>query len=136
MADTSFEAFMKQREAAARAYCSGDAKPLGDLATQRLPATFFGPRGGHTDGAEAVRGRYEGDVAAFRPGGETHFEVLHQAEGDGVAYWVGLQHATVRLGDNPEPTRMTLRISEIFRREGASWKLVHRHADSLVNEAK
>lgn len=131
-----FEVFMKQREASARAYVSGDAAPLGRISTRTDPASFFGPRGGAKRGAQDVSATYERDVMAFEPNGETQFEILHMGASNGLAYWVGFQRARARLRDQPEPVPMNLRVTEIFRREGDSWKLIHRHADMLATESR
>lgn len=129
-----FEQFMKRREDAARAYVLGKAEPLGQIVTHALPATFFAPYGGYRQGAEQVFSTYELDAKVFEPGGETSFEVLQMAASDGVAYWVGFQHATVRMRGKTEVIPMKLRVTEVFRREENEWKLVHRHADSLASE--
>ncbi|MGO4836815.1 nuclear transport factor 2 family protein, partial [Rhizobiaceae sp. 2RAB30] len=73
------------------------------------------------------------DAGLFGPEGQTHFEVLHAASGEGVAYWTGIQCAVVRIGDRTEAMPMDLRVTEVFRREDGAWKLVHRHADTLVS---
>jgi ketosteroid isomerase-like protein len=52
---------------------------------------------------------------------------------DGIAYWVGLQHATARMRGKTEVIPFKLRVTEVFRREDDNWKLVHRHADSLAS---
>ena len=126
-----FEQFMQRRENAARSYVSGDATPLGGLVTQDLPATFFAPSGSYRQGAATVWAQYEHDAALFDAGSDSHFEILQMAASDGVAYWVGFQHADVRLRGKAEAVPMSLRITEVFRREGDAWKMVHRHADPL-----
>jgi len=131
-----FEQFMKQREKAASAYVNGDPSPIGDLATRDLPATFFGPGGGTVKGAHEVVGAYEHDSGMFRSGSKSRLEILQMAATDGVAYWTGLQHATVNMSGQPDPVPMTLRVTEIFRREDGDWKLVHRHADMLAERQK
>jgi ketosteroid isomerase-like protein len=131
-----FEQFMRQREEAARAYVRGDAAPLGQLAAQTGEATFFGPMGGTVQGAGAVSSRYESDAQSFAPGSDSHFEILHMAASNGLAYWVGFQKASAHMRGRAEPIPFNLRVTELFRRENGEWKLVHRHADTLAEEQK
>jgi ketosteroid isomerase-like protein len=129
-----FEQFMKEREDAARAYVSGDAAPLRSISTRVSPATFFGPQGGYRQGADDVFSKYEHDAAIFEPGGDSNFEILQMAASEGIAYWVGFQRADARMSGSTEAIPMNLRVTEVFRREGAEWKLIHRHADTLATE--
>lgn len=130
-----FERFMQQREAAAGAYVRGDAEPLGQVVARVSQATFFSPRGDYVTGADAVWSRYDQDAAAFESASDNHFEILDIGASDGIAYWVGLQRATARMRGSDEAVNFNLRITEIFRREGDEWKLVHRHADQLMTKA-
>lgn len=127
-----FIAFLDQRRRVAQAYVNGDAGPLGEIAAQANPATFFPPGGGREQGAGHVTAVNARSAKSMAAGGETTLEILHsQASGD-LAYWTGLQHATVRFADRDEPAQMHLRVTEIFRREDGDWKMIHRHADFLA----
>ena len=128
-----FEQFMQRREAASRAYVQGDAEPLNHIVARVSPATFFAPRGGYQHGTTEVAARYERDATLFEPGGDSSIEVLDMAASDGIAYWVGFMPSTVRVRGSAEPIQMNLRVTEVFRREGNEWKLVHRHADMLTS---
>jgi ketosteroid isomerase-like protein len=129
-----FEQFMKRRSEVALAYINGDASPLGEIVTHHSPATFFAPPGGYRQGAEAVWSQYERDATLFESGGEGQFEILHMGASDGLAYWIGFQRATAHLHGRPEAVPFNLRVTELFRREGDGWKLIHRHADPLLSE--
>jgi ketosteroid isomerase-like protein len=131
MNDGSFEEFLRQRRGVAAAFVSGDPGPLREMSTTVEPATFFGPGGGVESGAARVLAVNEAGARQFLPGGTTELEMLHSGAGEDLGYWTGWQHASVRLAGQEAPTQMKLRVTEIFRRECGTWKLVHRHADSL-----
>jgi ketosteroid isomerase-like protein len=125
-----FGSFMEQREAAEREFAAGDVEPLRRVATSHPPATLFGPGGETRLGPDRVFDAYT-QVATAAAGGDTHFDVLQSAASDGLAYWVGLQHSTMRVADSDAPRHVVLRVTELFRREKGEWKLIHRHADEL-----
>ena len=129
-----FEQFMKQRSEIAFAYINGNAAPLGEIVAHHSPATFFKPSGGYLQDAEAVWSQYERDATNFESGGEGQIEILHMATSDCIAYWVGFQRATAHLRGRSGAIPFNLRVTELFRREGDSWKLIHRHADPLLSE--
>jgi ketosteroid isomerase-like protein len=133
--EREFQNFMRSRALAASSYVEGDAEPLRQMLAASGPATFFGPQGGYQQGAKIVAGTYAHDAESFAPGSESHFEILHMGTSGDLAYWVGLQHATVQLRGKPDVVPMDLRVTEVFHREGGEWKLVHRHADTLSSDS-
>ena len=126
-----FGEFMRERERAAGAYVAGDGGPVDALATDAAPASFFGPDGGVVTGPAAIREAYRSGARMFATGGQSRLEVFDARASGDVAYWCGIQHATVRLASDGSTVEMPLRITEIFRRENSAWRLVHRHADRL-----
>lgn len=135
MADRSFDEFMEQRRRVATAFVNGDSGPLREISTAADPATFFGPAGGVEQGAARVLSGNEAAARQFHRGSTTELEILHSAADGDLGYWTGWQRATVRVEGHAEPVSMSLRVTEVFRREGGAWKLIHRHADPLA-EAK
>ncbi|MFE0014690.1 YybH family protein [Mesorhizobium sp. NPDC059054] len=124
---TDFMTFMRERDQAALAYCQGDAAPVNALTTEHGPASFFGPDGHAVQGPEEIKAAFSKGAMAFGVNGNSHLEIVQSGSEGEIAYWCGFQYAEVDMDGKMVP--MSLRITELFRREAGAWKLVHRHAD-------
>ncbi len=134
MIDHDFTAFLQERERVSTAFLNGDAAALDAISTQHSPATMFGPTGDCVQGASRVNQVNARAAGAFDRGSSNGFDILHQGSSGDLAYWVGIQRSQVRMKGKDEPEPFDLRVTEIFRREGGGWKLVHRHADRLADD--
>ena len=106
-----------------------DGKPgaRDDTWSDREPITLFGAWMNATNAGEAraVFRRLEQAFAEARD--ERVALVAHGVSGD-LAYTVHREHTTTSvLG---EPREYVLRVTQVYRREDGTWKVVHRHADN------
>jgi len=122
-----FDAIMKGRERIASAYSSGNPKPLDAVVAREGTATFFPPRGPIITGSAAVAKEYHQGAKMFSPGSKTKLDILDAGASGEIGFWVGRQRFEGAIGGKVQ--KMTLRITEIFRRVDGKWNLVHRHAD-------
>ena len=59
------------------------------------------------------------------------FEVVEKNVTSEIAYVVELERMRGKFGGREEIAPYDLRATMIFRPEGATWKVVHRHADQI-----
>ena len=131
---SEFDDFMKSREAASTAYLNGNAEPLLAMSAMDDPASIFPLTGAVVHGAEKVNSGNQGDAKLFGPGAANRFDVLHAGADGSLAYWAGVQRARVHMKNQEEPVEISLRVTELFRRDNGEWKLFHRHTDRLHDE--
>lgn len=108
----------------------GDVGRYRELVTLANDFTLMSPFGGEasrgapTDEAMTAMGRF------FRDG--THEQELVQAYAtDDMVVLAIVERSHVAVGGLPAQ-EWALRVTLVYRREGAEWLLVHRHADPLV----
>lgn len=124
-----FAAFLERREAISGDYINGNGDTLAQISTGDGSATFYPPGGTVISGAEAVNRANAEGARMFRPGSTGRFEILQSGHSGELGFWTGRQHVRAMMRGKPEAVPMTLRVTELFRREDGDWKLIHRHAD-------
>ena len=49
-----------------------------------------------------------------------------------LGYVVQIERSQARFGDSADMRPSALRVTMVFRREGDTWKVAHRHADPIT----
>jgi hypothetical protein len=130
--EEEFRAFLVQRQEATAAFFNGDPEPWKAMAVQTEDITMFGGFGGFEQGWEAVGDRYTW-AGARNAEGSVRVELIACHVTPALAYTVAIERGEVRSTGEQAFAPKALRVTEIFRREGPTWKLIHRHADPLVS---
>lgn len=93
------------------------------------PVTLFGGVLPSKVGWEAVRDGFESVARRFKEGSGARLEVLAAEVSGDLGYLVAHEHSLGSFDGGPV-VENTLRVTQIYRREGGAWKLVHRHGNS------
>jgi hypothetical protein len=130
-----FERFLDRYEDANEAFVNGDPAPWLAITAEKDPQSIFGGFGGLGEsGAATVRQRYLLAAGAFQESGaEVDFEYRVKDVRGRLAYTVAVERANVVYTGQSEPQEQVLRATMIFRFERGAWRIVHRHADTMVD---
>ena len=116
----------QQFYAALNRMANGDAGSMADIWSHSATVTTMHPIGGRQVGWDEVRGPW-GQVAELASGGQVRLsDQLIQVSGD-MAYEVGTEQGQFKLAG--EQVSVEQRVTNIYRREGGAWKIVHHHSD-------
>jgi ketosteroid isomerase-like protein len=133
--DSSLQAFFPQFEEGTHRFINGNPNLWKQNASQGDDATIMGGWGAYEKGWKEVGRRYDWAAGRFRESGaKVKVEYLSSGVSGDLAYTVAIERSEVRLVDQDKPAPMALRVTHIFRKENGVWKLVHRHADPLINK--
>jgi len=128
-----FAAALAATNDANEALLAGHCGPLRDCFSHQEDISLFGGFGGHEVGWSQIAPRLDWVAQSFA-GGHCTYEPIASIVGRDVALVVQFERGEARLKGRAEPHRLALRVSMVFRREGLAWKLVHRHADPLLEK--
>ena len=106
---------------------NGDLEPMMEVWSHGSDVATMHPLGGRETGWEEVRASWEQAAQAFSEGLVSIVSLVVVPLSDDVAYTLGTEHGEAKLGD--ETVGIDWRVTNIYRREGGEWKMVHHHAD-------
>jgi len=115
---------------AADAWMRGDIGRYLELTTHAPGFTLTAPDGGPPRRYPDRERSFSGWQSPFADG-ESTLEITAVHAWDDTAVLVAIERQHGRVGDAPDRD-LSLRVTEVYRRTGARWVLVHRHADPLV----
>lgn len=133
MSDSSWDAAMTELEVAQRAFMNGNATGLQALYSHGDDVTVMGGFGGFERGWAEVGPRLAWAASHFH-GGEYSQQNISMTIGQDVACLVCLERWARNAQDGQRLPTMELRVTQMFRLEAERWRLVHRHADELVQK--
>jgi ketosteroid isomerase-like protein len=114
------------------AFFKGDPEPAKAAYAHAGDVSLANPFGPPVVGWDAVAAAMEQAAAHYRDGRATGFErIVGSATGE-LAYIVELEHYVAKVGGSDRESPVTLRVTTVLRREKATWKIVHRHADPIT----
>jgi hypothetical protein len=130
-----FERFLDRYESANSAFVNGNPEQWLSITAEKDPVSIFGGFGGLGEaGVATVHQRYLLAAGAFRPNGaKVDFDYLVKDVRGKLAYTVAIERSNVLYAGHTQPQEQVLRSTMIFRYERGAWKIVHRHADTMVD---
>ncbi len=134
--DSTLQAFLPQWEEAQSRFLTGDPTLWKQNASQRDDATILGAFGGYEKGWNEVGPRYDWASSQYKnSGAKVNVEYISVVVSGDLGYTVAIERQEdVLFGGQGNPTRRALRVTQVFRKEGGAWKLLHRHADPLMEK--
>lgn len=112
---------------------NGDAGPRIAIWSHNHPVTVYGALLTKSGWGE-VAPVFEWLASRFSNCESFEYEVVAAGASGDLAYIVGIEHTTASVG-GAAPEAYALRVTTVFRREHGEWRVVHRHADPMPDDA-
>ncbi|MGY8525312.1 YybH family protein [Paracidovorax citrulli] len=131
--ETALTSLIRRTEEQAKAFNAGRMEHWFSLLQLADDFTLMQPFGGPaTHGFDASPQRLAQMSALFR-NGNARLEVAQTYVSDDMVVLVFIERQHLEVHGMPLQD-WSLRVTQVYRRHGADWQLVHRHADPLVHE--
>lgn len=131
---SALDDFRDRYHRSVEAFIQGDPDIQKPLWSARDDITLANPLGPPAKGFDAVCKHMDRAASLISAGQDYTFHDITVVEGSDLAYEVGIEKNTVKIGGATERVPISLRVTTIFRLEDEQWRIVHRHADPITEE--
>ena len=116
-------------------FVRGNPEPVKDLFSRRDDVTFANPLVGlPVSGWDQVAEALEHASSQFEEGSEiVGIESVGKYVTPELAYVTQIERAKAKVNGREDIAPFALRVTMVFRPEGGTWKVVHRHADPITS---
>ncbi len=132
MPPDDLESAIEQSHFALSEIVKGNVEPFLSLYSEREDVTIGNPFGPFARGRKKVAETAAGAASRYREGEIVGFESVARHVTNDLACVVEVERFQAKVGGSDELATIALRVTSIFRNEGGTWKLVHRHADPIT----
>ena len=133
--DEELAELIRCAEEATSAFMRGEISRYLELTPHARGYTLMNPFGGVPTRHDNREGNLEGAADYFSfyfKAGESKLEVVETHASGDLVVLVMVERRHGEVGGLPDQD-WSLRVTQVYRREGSEWQLVHRHADPLVH---
>jgi ketosteroid isomerase-like protein len=131
-ADDAIAGLVKGAEEKNAAFMRGDMNRWAKLTRIAPDFTLMQPFGGPASHGFDASPRRLAELAQYFRNGKTKLEVVQTYASDRMVVLVMVERQSAEVGGLPDQD-WSLRVTEVYRRDGSDWQLAHRHADPLVH---
>jgi ketosteroid isomerase-like protein len=130
-ADDAIAALVKRTEEKNAAFMRGDMDRWSSLVHIAPDFTLMQPFGGPASHGFDASPKRLAELSRYFRNGEARLEMSQTYVSDELVALVMIERQRAEVGGLPAQD-WSLRVTEIYRKDGSDWQLVHRHADPLV----
>lgn len=132
VASDSFDLVLEQSHRALAEFVKGNPEPLKMMFSHQEDVTLANPFGPPVRGWEQAAATMERAASFYRDGEVTGFDAIAKNETPDLAYIVEVERYKAKIAGSDKVAPVALRVTSILRPEAGTWKIVHRHADSIT----
>ena len=130
--DEDLTDLIRRTAEASSALMRGDMSRYLTLITHADDYTLMAPFGGAPTRGFDISSERLAELARFFKAGKSELELAQTYASGDMVVLVMIERQRGEVGGLPDQD-WSLRVTQVYRREGSEWRLVHRHADPLVN---